>query len=56
MIENNNLESNNNMDDINNIFKQSAEQEPERHYSKIKKIETNNFFENLPLDHTEIMS
>ena len=56
MIENNNLESNNNMDDINNIFKQSAEQEPERHYSKIKKIETNNFFENLPLDQTEIMS
>ena len=56
MYENNNLENNNNIDDINNIFKQSAEQEPERHYSKIKKIETNNIFENLPVDQTEIMS
>lgn len=51
----NNLE-NNNIDDIDNIFKQSAEKEPEKHYSKIKKIGTNSFFENLPVDQTEIIS
>ena len=55
MDENNNIE-NNNIDDINDIFKQSAEQEPEKYYSKIKKLETNNFLENLPVDQTEIMS
>ena len=54
MDENNNYENNN--DDINNIFIQSAEQEPERHYSKIKKIEAIKFIENLPVDQTEIMS
>jgi hypothetical protein len=55
MDENNNIE-NNNIDDINDIFKQSAEQEPEKYYSKIKKLKTNNFLENLPVDQTEIMS
>ena len=41
---------------IYSIFIQSAEQEPERHYSKIKKIEAIKFIENLPVDQTEIMS